>query len=129
MKKIVLNKKNLQFEITMAKPYERLCYNNNDIIEHNEEMIIYCESDILINEYKYKLLNRIQRRIGKQLFDIKEEKEKISNGFNPCFGRLNTLKDRLAERETEYKMNNDKCILEEIKQLREVIEVKERVEC
>ena len=83
MYKIELNKNTMEF--TTEKTSISL-YSDNDIIEDNCFISIYCKHEELIEEYKYKLLSKLQRRLGKQIALIKQAKKKInSEGYNNSY--------------------------------------------
>ena len=80
MYRIELNKNTMGF--TIEKSNVNL-YKNNDMIEDNCFISIYCSEKELIPEYKYKLLSKLQRRLGKQIALIKQSKRAInSEGYN-----------------------------------------------
>ena len=125
MWKIELNKNTMEY--TIEKTNVNL-YKNNDMIEDNCFISIYCSEKELLKEYQYKLLNRLQRRLSKQLYEIKKEKEKISDGYNYTFGRATTLQKRLSVLKVAYNLSKDKSIKEQIEKLEKIIKIKERVE-
>ena len=76
MLKIELNKNTMEFTI------ERTCislYNDNDMVEDDCSMSIFCNDKELIPEYKYKLLSKLQRRLVKQMALIKQAKKEINS--------------------------------------------------
>ena len=80
MLKIELNKNTMEF--TTEKTSISL-YKDNEVIEDNCFISIYCSNKELIQEYKYKLLSKVQRRLGKQIALIKQAKKKINlDGYN-----------------------------------------------
>ena len=125
MYRIELNKNTMEFIIEETNVN---LYKNNDMIEDNCFISIYCSEKELLKEYQYKLYNKLQRRLSKQLYEIKQEKEKISDGYNYCFGRVSTLRKRLSALRVAYNLNNDKSIKEQIEGLERVIDIKMEVE-
>lgn len=125
MWKIELNKNTMECTIEETNVNS---YKNNDMIEYNCFISIYCSEKELLKEYQYKLYNKLQRRLSKNLYEIKKEKEKISDGYNYTFGRVTTLQKRLSALKTAYNLSNDKTIKNQIDKLEEVINIKERVE-
>ena len=126
MLKIELNKNTMEFTI------ERTCislYKDNDIIEDNCSMSIFCSKKELIPEYKYKLLSKLQRRLGKQIALIKQAKREInSEGYNYTYGSVKVLRKRLRGLKCAYNLSKDETIKEQIDKLEEIIKIKEGVE-
>ena len=125
MWKIELNKNTM--ECTIEETNVNL-YKNNDMIEDNCFISIYCSEKELLKEYQYKLYNKLQRRLSKQLYDIKQEKEKISDGYNYTFGRVTTLQKRMSALKVGYNLSGDKNIKKQIEWLERVIDIKMEVE-
>ena len=75
MYRIELNKNTIEFIIEKTNAN---LYSDNDVIEDNCFISIYCSKKELIEEYKYKLLSKVQRRLGKQLALIKQAKREIN---------------------------------------------------
>ena len=126
MYRIELNKNTIEFTI------ERTCislYKDNDIFEDDCFISIYCKEKELIPEYKYKLLSKLQRRLGKQIALIKQAKKEInSEGYNYTYGGVKVLRKRLRGLKCAYNLSKDESIKEQIDKLEEVINIKERVE-
>ena len=126
MFKIELNKNTMKF--TTEKTSISL-YKDNDIIEDNCFISIYCSKKELIEEYKYKLLSKVQRRLGKQLALIKQAKKGInSEGYNYTYGGVKVLRKRLRGLKCAYNLTKDETIKERINKLEEIIKIKEGVE-
>ena len=126
MLKIELNKNTMEF--TIGKTSISL-YNDNDMVEDNCSMSIFCNDKELIPEYKYKLLSKLQRRLGKQKALIKQAKEEInSDGYNYTYGGVKVLRKRLRGLKCAYNLSNDESIKEQIDKLEEVIRIKMEVE-
>ena len=125
MYRIELNKNTMEFII--GKTSISL-YNDNDIIEDNCFISIYCSKKELIQEYKYKLLSKLQRRLGKQIASIKQAKKEInSNGDNYTYGGVKVLRKRLMGLKCAYNLTKDESIKEQIDKLEEIIEIKMEV--
>ena len=126
MLKIELNKNTMEFTI------ERTCislYNDNDMVEDNCSMSIFCNDKELIPEYKYKLLSKVQRRLGKQMALIKQAKKEInSDGYNYTYGGVKVLRKRLRGLKCAYNLSKDENIKEQIDKLENIIKIKERIE-
>ena len=126
MYRIELNKNTIEF--TIEKTNVNL-YNDNDIIEDNCFISIYCKHEELIPEYKYKLLSKLQRRLGKQIALIKQAKEEInSEGYNYTHGGVKVLRKRLRGLKCAYNLSKDESIKEQIDKLEEIIKIKEGIE-
>ena len=126
MLKIELNKNTMEF--TIGKTSISL-YNDNDMVEDDCSMSIFCNDKELIPEYKYKLLSKLQRRLGKQIALIKQAKKEInSEGYNYTYGGVKVLRKRLRGLKCAYNLSNDENIKEQIDKLEEIINIKERVE-
>ena len=126
MLKIELNKNTMEF--TTEKTSISL-YNDKDIIEDNCSMSIFCNYKELIQEYKYKLLSKVQRRLGKQIALIKQAKKEInSDGYNYTYGGVKVLRKRLRGLKCAYNLSKDESIKEQIDRLEEIIKIKEGVE-
>ena len=126
MWKIELNKNTIEF--TIEKTSISL-YKDNEVIEDNYFISIYCKHEELIEEYKYKLLSKVQRRLGKQLALIKQAKKKInSEGYNYAYGGVKVLRKRLMGLKCAYNLTKDESIKEQIDKLEEIIKIKEGVE-
>ena len=94
MLRIELNKNTMEF--TIGKTSISL-YNDNDMVEDDCSMSIFCNDKELIPEYKYKLLSKLQRRLGKQIALIKQAKKEInSDGYNYTYGGVKVLRKRLG---------------------------------
>ena len=125
MYRIELNKNTMEFEVCKAL-YN---YNNNDIFEDPKGITIYCEHEELISEYKYKILSKLQRRLGKQIALIKQAKKEINAvGYNYTYGGVKVLRKRLRGLKCAYNLSKDESIKEQIDKLEEIINIKERVE-
>ena len=126
MLRIELNKNTMEF--TIGKTSISL-YNDNDMVEDDCSMSIFCNDKELIPEYKYKLLSKLQRRLGKQIALIKQAKEEInSDGYNYTYGGVKVLRKRLRGLKCAYNLSNDESIKEQIDKLEEVIRIKMEVE-
>ena len=126
MYRIELNKNTMEF--TIGKTSISL-YKDNDMIENGFCMSIYCKKQELIPEYKYKLLSKVQRRLGKQLALIKQAKREInSEGYNYIYGGVKVLRKRLRGLKCAYNLTKDESIKEQIDKLEEVIKIKEGIE-
>ena len=125
MYRIELNKNTMEFTI------ERTCislYKDNDVIEDNCYISIFCNDKELIQEYKYKLLSKLQRRLGKQIALIKQAKKEInSEGYNYTYGSVKVLRKRLRGLKCAYNLSKDESIKEQIYKLEEIIRIKEGV--
>ena len=125
MLKIELNKNTMEF--TTEKTNVNL-YNDNDVIEDNCFISIYCNNKELIQEYKYKLLSKLQRRLGKQIALIKQAKMKINaEGYNYTYGGVKVLRKRLRGLKCAYNLSKDESIKEQIDRLEEIIKIKMEV--
>ena len=125
MWKIELNKNTMKF--TIEKTNVNL-YNDNDVIEDNCFISIYCKHEELIEEYKYKLLSKVQRRLGKQIALIKQTKKEInSEGYNYTYGGVKMLRKRLRGLKCAYNLSKDVSIKEQIDKLEEIIRIKMEV--
>ena len=125
MYRIGLNKNTIEF--TIDKTNVSL-YSDNDIIEDNCFIIIYCSKKELIEEYKYKLLSKVQRRLGKQMALIKQAKKEInSEGYNYTYGGVKVLRKRLSGLKCAYNLRKDESIKEQIDRLEEIIRIKMEV--
>ena len=126
MLKIELNKNTMKFTI------ERTCislYKDNEVIEDNCSMSIFCSKKELIPEYKYKLLSKLQRRLGKQIALIKQAKKGInSEGYNYTYGSVKVLRKRLRGLKCAYNLTKDESIKGKINKLEEIIKIKMEVE-
>ena len=126
MLKIELNKNTMEF--TTEKTSISL-YKDNEVIEDNYFISIYCKHKELIPEYKYKLLSKLQRRLGKQIALIKQAKKEInSEGYNYTYGGVKVLRKRLRGLKCAYNLSKDESIKEQIDKLEEIIKIKEGVE-
>ena len=126
MLRIELNKNTMEF--TLGKTSISL-YNDNDMVEDNCSMSIFCKEKELIPEYKYKLLSKLQRRLGKQKALIKQSKKEInSDGYNYTYGGVKVLRKRLRGLKCAYNLSKDESIKEQIDKLENIIKIKERVE-
>ena len=126
MYRIELNKNTIEF--TIEKTNVRL-YSDNDIIEDDCFISIYCKHEELIPEYKYKLLSKVQRRLGKQLALIKQAKREInSEGYNYAYGGVKVLRKRLRGLKCAYNLTKDESIKKQVYKLEEIIKIKEGVE-
>ena len=125
MWKIELNKNTMEF--TIGKTSISL-YSDNDIIEDNCFISIYCINKELIEEYKYKLLSKLQRRLGKQIALIKQAKREInSEGYNYTYGGVKVLRKRLRGLKCAYNLTKDESIKKQVDKLEEIIKIKEGV--
>ena len=125
MLRIELNKNTMEF--TIGKTSISL-YNDNDMVEDNCSMSIFCNDKELIPEYKYKLLSKLQRRLGKQIALIKQAKKEInSEGYNYTYGGVKVLRKRLRGFKCAYNLSKDESIKEQINKLEEIIKIKEGV--
>ena len=126
MYRIELNKNTMEF--TIGKTSISL-YNDNDMVEDNCSMSIFCSKKELIPEYKYKLLSKLQRRLGKQIALIKQAKKGINlEGYNYTYGSVKVLRKRLRGLKCAYNLTKDETIKERINKLEEIIKIKEGVE-
>ena len=126
MYKIELNKNTIEF--TIEKTSISL-YKDNDVIEDNCFISIYCSKKELIEEYKYKLLSKLQRRLGKQIALIKQAKKKInSEGYNYTYGGVKVLRKRLRGLKCAYNLTKDENIKKQIEKLENIIKIKEGIE-
>ena len=125
MYRIELNKNTIEF--TIEKSNVNL-YSDNDIIEDNCFISIYCKEKELIPEYKYKILSKVQRRLGKQLALIKQAKKEINVvGYNYTYGGVKVLRKRLMGLKCAYNLSKDESIKEQINKLEEIIKIKMEV--
>ena len=126
MYRIELNKNTIEF--TIEKTNVSL-YSDNDIIEDDCYISIYCSKKELIQEYKYKLLSKLQRRLGKQIALIKQAKKGINaEGYNYTYGGVKVLRKRLRGLKCAYNLSKDESIKEQIDKLEEIIKIKEGIE-
>ena len=126
MLKIELNKNTMEF--TTEKTSISL-YKDNEVIEDNCFISIYCSNKELIQEYKYKLLSKVQRRLGKQLALIKQAKKEINVvGYNYTYGGVKVLRKRLRGLKCAYNLSKDESIKKQVDKLEEIIKIKEGVE-
>ena len=126
MYRIELNKNTIEF--TIEKTNVNL-YKDNEVIEDNCFISIYCSNKELIQEYKYKLLSKLQRRLGKQIALIKQAKKGInSEGYNYTYGGVKVLRKRLRGLKCAYNLSKDASIKEQIDKLEEIIKIKEGIE-
>ena len=126
MYRIELNKNTMEF--TTEKTNVNL-YKDNEVIEDNCYISIYCKHEELIEEYKYKLLSKVKRRLGKQIALIKQAKREInSNGYNYTYGGVKVLRKRLRGLKCAYNLSKDESIKEQIDRLEEIIRIKMEVE-
>ena len=126
MLKIELNKNTMEF--TIGKTSISL-YNDNDMVEDDCSMSIFCNDKELIPEYKYKLLSKLQRRLGKQIALIKQAKKEInSDGYNYTYGGVKVLRKRLRGLKCAYNLTKDESIKEQIDKLENIIKIKDEVE-
>ena len=126
MLKIELNKNTMEF--TTEKTSISL-YKDNEVIEDNYFISIYCKHEELIEEYKYKLLSKVQRRLGKQLALIKQAKKEINaEGYNYTYGGVKVLRKRLRGLKCAYNLSKDESIKGQIDKLEEIIKIKEGIE-
>ena len=99
------------------------------MVEDNCSMSIFCNDKELIPEYKYKLLSKLQRRLGKQIALIKQAKKEInSDGYNYTYGGVKVLRKRLRGLKCAYNLSNDESIKEQIDKLENIIKIKEGIE-
>ena len=125
MYRIELNKNTMEF--TIEKTNVNL-YKNNDVIEDNCFISIYCSKKELIPEYKYKLLSKLQRRLGKQLALIKQTKKEINlDGYNYTYGGVKVLRKRLRGLKCAYNLTKDESIKKQVDKLEEIIKIKEGI--
>ena len=125
MWKIELNKNSLKFTIEEVNNSIK----DNTVIENNHEITIYCKYEELISEYKYKLLSKLQRRLGKQIALIKQAKKEInSDEYNYTYGGVKVLRKRLRGLKCAYNLTKDEGIKEQIDKLEKIIKIKEGVE-
>ena len=125
MYRIELNKNTMEF--TIGKTSINL-YNDNDMVEDNCSMSIFCNDKELIPEYKYKLLSKLQRRLGKQIALIKQAKKEINSvGYNYTYGSVKVLRKRLRGLKCAYNLTKDESIKEKINKLEEIIKIKMEV--
>ena len=83
----------------------------------------------MIPEYKYKLLSKVQRRLGKQLALIKQAKKEINVvGYNYTYGGVKVLRKRLRGLKCAYNLTKDESIKEQIDKLEGIIRIKMEVE-
>ena len=126
MYKIELNKNTMGFIIEKTNVN---LYKDNDMFEDNCFISIYCSNKELIQEYKYKLLSKLQRRLGKQIALIKQAKKEInSDGYNYTYGGVKVLRKRLRGLKCAYNLTKDENIKGQIDKLEEIIKIKEGVE-
>ena len=126
MYRIELNKNTMGFIIEKSNVN---LYSDNDIIEDNYFISIYCKHEELIQEYKYKLLSKLQRRLGKQIALIKQAKKEINAvGYNYTYGGVKVLRKRLMGLKCAYNLTKDESFKEQINKLEEIIKIKEGVE-
>ena len=125
MYRIELNKNTMEF--TTEKTSISL-YKDNEVIEDNYFISIYCKHEELIEEYKYKLLSKLQRRLGKQIALIKQAKREInSEGYNYTYSGVKVLRKRLRGLKCAYNLSKDESIKGKINKLEEIIKIKEGV--
>ena len=125
MYRIELNKNTMKFTIEETNVN---LYKDNDMFEDNCFISIFCNDKELIPEYKYKLLSKLQRRLGKQIALIKQAKKEINAvGYNYTYGGIKVLRKRLRSLKCAYNLSKDETIKEEINKLEEIIEIKERL--
>ena len=123
MYRIELNKNTMEFTTEKTN-----LYNDNDMVEDNYFISIYCSNKELIPEYKYKLLSKVQRRLGKQIALIKQAKREInSNGYNYTYGGVKVLRKRLMGLKCAYNLSKDETIKEQIDKLENIIKIKMEV--
>ena len=126
MYRIELNKNTIEFTIERTNVN---LYKNNYMIEDNCFISIYCSEKELIPEYKYKLLSKLQRRLGKQIALIKQSKKEInSEGYNYTYGGVKVLRKRLRGLKCAYNLSKDETIKEQIDKLENIIKIKMEVE-
>ena len=125
MYKIELNKNTMEFIIERTNVN---LYRDNDMFEDNCFISIFCKEKELISEYKYKLLSKLQRRLGKQIALIKQAKKEInSEGYNYTYGGVKVLRKRLMGLKCAYNLTKDESIKEKINKLEEIIKIKMEV--
>ena len=125
MYRIELNKNTMEFIIEKTNVN---LYNDNDVIEDNCFISIYCSNKELIEEYKYKLLSKVQRRLGKQLALIKQAKKEINVvGYNYTYGGVKVLRKRLRGLKCAYNLTKDESIKKQVDKLEEIIKIKEGI--
>ena len=125
MLKIELNKNTMEF--TTEKTSISL-YKDNEVIEDNYFISIYCKHEELIQEYKYKLLSKVQRRLGKQIALIKQAKKEINaEVYNYTYGGVKVLRKRLRCLKCAYNLSKDETIKEQIDKLENIIKIKEGI--
>ena len=91
-------------------------------------MSIFCNDKELIPEYKYKLLSKVQRRLGKQIALIKQAKKEInSDGYNYTYGAVKVLRKRLRGLKCAYNLSKDENIKKQIDKLENIIKIKMEV--
>ena len=99
------------------------------MFEDNCFISIFCNDKELIPEYKYKLLSKLQRRLGKQIALIKQAKKEInSEGYKYTYGGVKVLRKRLRRFECAYNWSKEESIKEQIDKLENIIRIKEGVE-
>ena len=126
MYRIELNKNTMNFTIDKTNVH---LYKDNDMFEDNCFISIFCNDKELIPEYKYKLLSKLQRRLGKQIALIKQAKKEINSvGYNYTYGGVKVLRKRLRGLKCAYNLSKDESIKEQIDKLEEIIKIKEGVE-
>ena len=126
MYRIELNKNTMNF--TIDKTNVNL-YKDNDMFEDNCFISIFCNDKELIEEYKYKLLSKVQRRLGKQIALIKQAKREInSERYNYTYGGVKVLRKRLRGFKCAYNLSKDESIKKQIDKLEEIIKIKEGAE-
>ena len=126
MYRIELNKNTMNF--TIDKTNVNL-YKDNDMFEDNCFISVFCNDKELIPEYKYKLLSKLQRRLGKQIALIKQAKKEInSEGYNYTYGGVKVLRKRLRGLKCAYNLTKDESIKGKINELEEIIKIKEGIE-
>ena len=125
MYRIELNKNTIEFIIEETNVN---LYRDNDMFEDNCFISIFCNNKELIQEYKYKILSKLQRRLGKQIALIKQAKKEInSKGYNYTYGGVKVLRKRLRGLKCAYNLTKDESIKEQIDRLEEIIKIKEGV--
>ena len=125
MYRIELNKNTMEFIIEETNVN---LYRDNDMFEDNCFISIFCNDKELIQEYKYKLLSKLQRRLGKQIALIKQAKKEInSEGYNYTYGGVKVLRKRLMGLKCAYNLSKDESIKEQVDKLEEIIKIKEGV--
>ena len=126
MLKIELNKNTMEF--TTEKTSISL-YKDNEVIEDNYFISIYCSKKELSEEYKYKLVSKVQRRLGKEIALIKQAKREINSaGYNYTYGGVKVLRKRLRGLKCAYNLTKDESIKEQIDKLENIIKIKMEVE-